>query len=151
MKEPLGLASGDGKRPGGLTLVLWSCGKALAWDVTVATTLAESYILPSSRSVGAAVENAAVRKVNKYSNLPSSYIFQPIALETLGSINTSAVEILSEVGKRIGQLSGEPRATSYFSGSQLWFSVLMQFYCANLLFLMMNRTSSHLQTFFILF
>ena len=113
MNEPLGLASGDGKRPDGLTLVPWSCGKALAWDVTVATTLAESYIIPSSRSAGAAAENAAVRKANKYSNLSPSYIFQPIALETLGPINTSATEVLSEVGKRIGQLSGEPRATSY--------------------------------------
>ena len=67
--------------------------------MTVATTLAESYIIPSSRSVGAAAENAAARKANKYSNLPPSYIFQPIALETLGPINTSAIEVLSEVSK----------------------------------------------------
>ena len=80
MKEPLGLAIRDGKRPDGLTLVPWSCGKALTWDVTVATTLAESYIVSSSRSAGAAAENAAVRKTEKYSHLPSCYIFQPIAL-----------------------------------------------------------------------
>jgi hypothetical protein len=67
MKEPLGLASGDGKRPFGLSLLPWSCDKALVWDVTAATrpTLAKSYIIPSSRSAGAAAENAAVRKVNK--------------------------------------------------------------------------------------
>jgi len=113
MKEPLGLSSRDGKRPDGLTLVPWSSGKPLTWDVTVATTLAESYLMSSSRSAGAAAENAAVRKSDKYSNIPSSYIFQPIALETLGPINSSAVEILSEVGRRIAQVSGEPRATKF--------------------------------------
>ena len=113
MKEPLGLARTDGKRPDGLTLVPWSLGKALTWDVTVATTLAESYIVSSSRSAGAAAEHAAIRKTDKYSQLPACYIFQPIALETLGAINTSAIEFLSEVGKRISQISGEPRATQF--------------------------------------
>ena len=113
MKEPQGLARGDGKRPDGLTLVPWFRGKALTWDVTVVTTLPESYISSSSRSAGSAAEIAALRKTNKYAALPSCYIFQPIALETLGALNTSAVEVLTEVGKRISQLSGEPRATKF--------------------------------------
>ena len=65
MKEPTGLTRGDGKRPDGLTLVPWSCGKALTWDVTVATPLADSYILSSSRSAGSAAETAATRKMQK--------------------------------------------------------------------------------------
>jgi len=113
MKEPLGLAIGDSKRPDGLTLIPWSNGKCLTWDVTVVTTLADSYISSSSRSSGAAAENAALRKTNKYAALPSCYIFQPIALETLGAVNTSAIEVLSEVGKRTSQLSGDPRATKF--------------------------------------
>ena len=112
-KEPLGLTPGDDKRPDGLTLIPWSDGKALTWDVTVTTTLAESYIMSSSRSAGAAAEIAAVRKTDKYSQLPSCYTFQPIALETLGAMNTSAVETLSKVGKRISQVTGESRETKF--------------------------------------
>jgi len=131
MKEPLGLANGDDKRPDGLTLVPWSRGKSLTWDVTVVTTLAESYISSSSRSAGAAAENAAVRKTSKYSDLPSCHIFQPIAIETLGVINTSAVEVLSEVGSRISQLSGEPRATKFLFQR---LSVVLQRYNSILLY-----------------
>ena len=65
LKEPLGLSRTDGKHPDGLTLVPWSRGKALTWDVTVATTLADAYIASSSRSAGAAAEKAAARKTNK--------------------------------------------------------------------------------------
>ena len=110
LKEPLGLSRTDGKRPDGRKLVPWCRGKALTWDVTVATTLADSFIASSSKS---AAEKAAARKTDKYSQLPSCYIFQPIALETLGAINTSAVDILSEVGKRISQITGDPRETKF--------------------------------------
>jgi len=43
----------------------------MAWDVTVATTLADSY-LPAS-SATAAAEAAASRKEVKYSDLPASF------------------------------------------------------------------------------
>jgi len=36
-------------------------------------------------------------------------MFQPVALETLGPINDSAVHFLSELGSRIGTASGEIR------------------------------------------
>jgi len=67
--------------------------KSLTWDVTVATTLADSYVNASANSAGAAVKMAASRKSPKYADLPASYIFQPIALETLGPM-TSSVRIL---------------------------------------------------------
>jgi len=41
----------------------------------------------SANSAGAAAEMAASRKSAKYADLPTSYIFQPIALETLGPMN----------------------------------------------------------------
>ena len=40
-KEPAGLVSGSGKRPDGATSLPWRDRKLIAWDVTVATTLAE--------------------------------------------------------------------------------------------------------------
>ena len=113
MKEPTGLARSDGKRPDGLTLVPWSCGKALTWDVTVATTLADSYIVSSSRAAGSAAEAAALKKIEKYADLPASYLFKPVAFESLGVINSSAVDLLNEIGHRISLVSGELRETRF--------------------------------------
>ena len=95
------------------------------------TTLAESYIASSSRSAGAAAENAAGRKTNKYSDLSSCYIFQPIAIETLGAINTSAIDILSQLGSRICQVSGELRSTQFLFQR---LSVVLQRYNSILLY-----------------
>ena len=109
MKEPTGLSQSDGSRPDGPTLLPWQTGKPLSWDVTVAATLADSYISATSSSGGAAAEMAATRKMAKYADLPASYLFQPVALETLGPINDSAVDFLLELGSRIGTASGEIR------------------------------------------
>ena len=43
-KEPWGLFQNDVRRPDGITFVPWQAGKAVAWDVTVASTLADSYV-----------------------------------------------------------------------------------------------------------
>ena len=55
----------------------------------------------SSITAAAAAEAAASRKEVKYSDLPASFAFQPIAVETLGPINESAVDFLGELGRRI--------------------------------------------------
>jgi len=52
--------------------------------------LAESYVTGSAREAGAAAELAASRKEEKYANIGSQYLFAPIAVETLGPLNTSA-------------------------------------------------------------
>ena len=83
--------------------------KTLSWDVTVVATLADSYISATSCAAGVAAEMAATRKMAKYADLPASYMFQSVALETLGPINDSAVDFLSELGSRIGTVSGEIR------------------------------------------
>jgi len=59
--------------------------------VTILTTLADSYIQASASSAGAEAEMAASRKLAKYESLSPAYLVQPIALETLGPINESAV------------------------------------------------------------
>jgi len=51
-KEPSGLVREDGKRPDGLTLIPWQCGKSLAWDVTVVSTLAQFYVDRAATAVG---------------------------------------------------------------------------------------------------
>ena len=68
-KEPSGLFPGDIRRPDGITLIPWQAGKALAWDATVTSTLADSYIHQSATTAEMAAELAAARKVSKYLSL----------------------------------------------------------------------------------
>ena len=87
MKEPSGLLRTDGKRPDGVTQLLWRTGKCVTWDVTVIDTLARSYVPATSQIPGAAAEAAADRKTSKYATLSQSYFFVPVAVETMGAIN----------------------------------------------------------------
>ena len=66
-KEPSGLARIDGKRPDELALMSWQADKPLTCDVTVVSTLADSYVRLSSQSAGSAAEVAADRKISKIS------------------------------------------------------------------------------------
>ena len=55
----------------------------MAWDVTVVSTLAQSYVDRAATSLRAVAEMAAERKLAKYSNLASDFTFQSIAVENL--------------------------------------------------------------------
>ena len=68
----VGLTRLDGKRSDGLALIPWQHGKSLTWDVTVVSTLADSYLHVTSHSAGGAAETASVQE-SKYSALPSDY------------------------------------------------------------------------------
>ena len=103
----------DVRRPDGITLVPWQASKAMAWDVTVASTLADSYIRASSTSSVAAAEQAAYRKSMKYADLPASFQFQPIEVETLGSINDSAMDFLDRLGQMISARTNEVQERMY--------------------------------------
>jgi len=61
-KEPAGLVQKDGKHPDGCTLIPRRGGRPLAWDVTVCTTVAASYLTAASQSAGAAAEQLAESK-----------------------------------------------------------------------------------------
>ena len=41
-------------------------------------------------------------------------MFQPLALETLGPINSSGISFLVELGRRLTNVSGDARETVYF-------------------------------------
>jgi len=112
-KEPAGLALKDGKRPDGCTLIPWRGGKPLAWDVTVCTTVAESYVNAASHAAGAVAEQAADRKCSKYAELSASYEFQPVAFETHGSSSSDTRSFLAELGGKISERTGEPLETQF--------------------------------------
>jgi len=72
-KEHTGLTRLDSKRPDGLTLILRQGGKSLTRDVTVVSTLADSYLHSTSYSTSSAAEAASDKKVLMYSALPPDY------------------------------------------------------------------------------
>ena len=109
----MGLFRTDGKRPDGVTLVPWQSGKSLCWDVTVTCPLSESYIDRASLEAGAAAEMAATRKEEKYVDPGARCIFEPIAVETLGVFNASSRHLLDDLGRRISEITGEARETSF--------------------------------------
>ena len=113
IKEPLGLIRTDGKHPDGLTLIPWKGGKSMTWDATVTDTVAESYLNTTAIEAGAAAEAAAGRKEDKYSQIVNSHIFIPLAIETLGPINSKGAAFLSELGRRISTCTGDPRESSF--------------------------------------
>jgi len=75
--------------------------------------LADSYINAAAREPGAAAELAASRKEEKYVDLDGRYTFEPIAIETLGVFNTSARQLLCDLGRKISENTGEVRETSF--------------------------------------
>ena len=48
-----------------------------------------------------------------YVDLVARYIFEPIAVETLGVFNASARHLLDDLGRRISENTGEARETSF--------------------------------------
>jgi len=75
--------------------------------------LAESYINAAARESDAAAELAASLKEDKYADLDGRYIFEPIAIETLGAFNTSARQLLSDLGRKISESTGEAREARF--------------------------------------
>ena len=65
-------------RPDGATLIPWSRGKLLAWDVTVPDTFAKSHLHNTAIQACAAADTAAGNKVTKYAHLATTHMFIPI-------------------------------------------------------------------------
>jgi hypothetical protein len=112
-REPHGLLRTDGKRPDGITLTPWREGRCLIWDVTIANTTAASYLHDNASKAGSAAEFAATRKESKYAELSNRYYFVPIAIESLGPLNSKATSFLSELGRRITIQTADRRETTY--------------------------------------
>ena len=51
--------------------------------------------------------------MSHYSDLTSTYIVMPVAVETLGSWAPSGLKFIKDIGERIAQSTGESRSTSY--------------------------------------
>ena len=118
--EPSGLDRGDGKRPDGMTLFPYSKGRSLVWDATCVDTFAPSRLNDSVISPAAASKNAEEKKKRKYSELEKRFIFKPFAFETTCVFGPSTAVSVQELGRRIQDMTGEPRET-------LWLKQRLQF------------------------
>ena len=78
-------------------MIPWARGKTLSWDVTVPDTYAESHIISTSTEAGAAALHAAAIKTTKYSDITSTHIFYQTSIETRGSWDVQAVELMEEI------------------------------------------------------
>jgi len=111
-KEPTGVFRSDGIRPDGLTFVLWQSGRVLCWDVTVICPLDEPYVSGAQPPVRLVQQqslplhtrerNMLTQKVATFSN--------PLQLRLLA---VSARQLMSLLGRRIAQVSGEARESSF--------------------------------------
>ena len=81
--------------------------------MTVTDTLAPSYITSTSHTSGSAAEGAADRKRSKYAEISNTYTFVPIAFETLGPINNEGRALISDIGRRLTQVTGDKRETAF--------------------------------------
>ena len=108
--EPPGLHRADGKRPDGMTFVPWKQGKYLVWDVTCVDTFCQSHCPRAVTEPGGAAAHVEEEKIKKYAHLDSIYIFQPVAIETCGSIGPVSKPFLRDLARRIKMVSGEPKS-----------------------------------------
>ena len=85
----------------------------MAWDVTVPDTCANSYIADTATTASAAANRATDSKTAKYQELAKTHQFAPIAIETGGALNEKAVEFISEVGRKITEVTNEQQETMF--------------------------------------
>ena len=108
-KEPPGLLWSDGKKLDGVSLIPWSRGRCLTWDVTVPDTVAVSHINCTCQFASSAAEQVAVNKHRKYVQLMHSHEFVAVAVETFGSWSVEGLAFVNELGKRCCAVSGDDR------------------------------------------
>ena len=113
VKEPVSLLMSDGKRPDGLTRIPWQAGKCMTWDVSVTSTLTESYLLATSPTAGTAAEGAADQKELKYQSLAHTHTSSSMAFETFGPINSKGADFFYTLGQRISACTSDMRETAF--------------------------------------
>src|SRR6218665_100915 len=56
---------------------------------------------------------AANRKALNYATLPTTHVFQPVAIETLGPLDPSACDFINQIGSRMSAITGDRRETAF--------------------------------------
>jgi len=62
---------------------------------------------------GAAAHETAQNEIDKHSQLASTHIFYPFAIETAGTWHEMAIELIQEIGRRITAITEDTRETIF--------------------------------------
>lgn len=76
-------------------------------------TLAQSYVAATSQLAGSAADAAEARKYVGMQPFELQFIVQPIGFETMGNWGAGAKALLKDVGSRMKQATGNPRALNF--------------------------------------
>jgi hypothetical protein len=75
------------------------------------------FISPTSLQLlvlpGGGRQSRAEEEEYMYSNLPNQYLFCPFAVETLGTFGEEALQLVSELGRRLPNTTGHPREKTW--------------------------------------
>ena len=88
-------------------------GKPMAWGVTVPDTYAESHIDQTVREACSAANMATEDNIVKYGALSAFHILLPLAVETAGAWNQSAIKLIQEIGRCITTVMEDSRETAF--------------------------------------
>ena len=86
---------------------------AVPWDVTCSDIFAPSNSSAAASGAGIVARRSEERKKALYTELESSHIFVPIAIETSGVLENEAMQFLKEIGHRIRSMIQEPQTFHY--------------------------------------
>jgi len=81
--------------------------------VSVPDTYAESHIADSVSTPGAAAHQAAQHNIAKYFKLASTHMLHPIVIETAGTWDGMAIELVQEIGRRTTVITKDTRETVF--------------------------------------
>jgi len=81
--------------------------------ITVPDTYAESHLHDTACRPGAAADKAAAKKSSKYHDFAGTHLFFPVAIETAGTWNQMAVELVQEIGRWITLVTEDTRESVF--------------------------------------
>jgi hypothetical protein len=94
-------------------MVPWHGGYCCTWGTKIVDTLAASYLVANiSAASDGACQAALTRKTAIYATIATTHILTPIAVETLGPLNSEVGDFLSELDRRRSAIYDEPREVS---------------------------------------
>ena len=85
----------------------------MVWEVMCPATLAPSHLNRAVTGPGAVATFAKNNKRLKYAEISRTYIFVPIAVETIGAIGEEGLTFLKELGARIRTVTKERRSFEF--------------------------------------
>ena len=104
---------GDGKRPDGITVYRYSHGRSLTWDATCVNTFASSNLIRAALAAGSIADAAEVRKIAMYAEIGRRLIFQPVSVNTSGTIWKSTTQLCKDLGRLLAERFQAQRESNF--------------------------------------